>query len=371
MTNSAYLLDERVEKYRVELLTPSETITTTLINGVRGGKINFSVTGTIPSSGSLDLVVTEEIAWLSYRVKPYYQILSPTGVLLKEYPLGVYLPAAPVTKYTDTEVVQNIELYDKLLILQQDSFEETKTIKIGESVKTTVDGIITGTGEPIEKNGIGWVGDPKIGQDMVWESGVPKLQIINDLLGAINYYPLRCNNIGVFYSTPYTEPLQRPIAFEFEYGTNSIYLPEFTKDFDEFSLPNKFIAISKTTTGDEEPLVERIIHATGSKYSVAERGRTITKVEKNIDLADGTVEQKQAALLEIARKKLIQELSTTSKVTISHPFVPIELDNRVAVRNQLLDENNFSGVVESMEIDMSAGELMTTTLREVKEWLIV
>ncbi|MGV1079715.1 MAG: hypothetical protein ACOYD1_07665 [Candidatus Nanopelagicales bacterium] len=321
------------------------------LDGVTSAALDLSIFDTIRSGGSLS-VVDEGISWLDVRVKVSY-IMNDTT-----HPLGVFIPSTPTGDRSLRGTPRKIELYDKLLILVEDGVDQTYEVPVGTVVTERVRSIILSTGETsitIEDS------TETLKAAMVWEVGTSKLRIINDLLDTVNYWALWCDENGVYRSGHYTDPEQRTVTWTFADSEKSIYLPTFSDTEDNFSVPNKYICLSRVS-GDVAPFVAVASNTDpNDPYSYPRRHRWIVVKVADVEATS------QAVLNAIAARKLKSAGTVTRTFVLPHAWVPISLNDAVVFSN---DENVITPrrcVVQKMAIDLSPpGVMVKTTLREIR-----
>lgn len=127
-----------------------------------------------------------------------------------------------------------------------------------------------------------------------WEPGTSYLEIINELLGAINYESAWFDEDGVFIGTPYVSPADRSPEYIYATDETSVITGDVDQTIDLFDIPNKWIlAVSEP---DRPPLVGTYINSSpNSPTSTVSRGRTIVDFrteEKSADQATLTAKAK-------------------------------------------------------------------------------
>lgn len=346
------MVDHRQESWRWDILTLDEAPAGTL-DGVTDGSLEFNINNTIRGGGSLEWSGQEEPDWSRIMLQPWF-VLKTAEVEIA-WPRGVFIPAAPVQEHTDEGVSVNVELYDKLLILDQDKVDRTYTVKAGANVVDTIRSIISGAGQTkhlIEDS------DATLRSAMFWEAGTTKLKIINELLDAINYFSLWCDGYGTYQGSPYKAPASRPVVRNFVDDQDSIYRPDFTHDRDLFNIPNKVIEVGRSD-GEEEGLVATATNTDpSSPYSYQQRGRWIVQHDTDVEATS------QQVLNDIAQRRLAQLSQTASSIGFSHAHVPLELNELVTFERGARGLK-LSATVQSFSISTRPGELMQTKIREV------
>lgn len=345
------LTGNRVESWRYELLTWSEAPTGSL-DGVTGASFDFSNAATIRSGGTLSYQGKERVDWMRVRVQPWYTVRS--GDVELSWPIGVFIPASPGTGYNEHGATQEVELYDKLLILDQDKVESVWSYPVGTVVTEAITALILSTGEShisIDAS------EETLSTAMVWEAGTTKLRIVNDLLSAINYFSLWADGRGYYRASKYLDPSSRGVVWSFEDGARSIYSPNFTHDEDAFNVPNKVILIGQSD-GENEALVSTAYNQDpASPYSFENRGRWIALVETGVEATS------QQVLDELAQRRLVDLSQVGSTLELRHAHIPLELNDAVRFKRQ--NGLEADGVVQKYTISTAVGALVSTTIREV------
>lgn len=314
---------QRVTDYRFDLLDGEENFIRQL-ESVSGGTIEWTNATAIKAGGSID--VTDDgipVDWINSRVRPMALLSSVGGEGPAEYGLGVYLASAPVEDWSEVGRSWRVELLDKLSILDQDIVTDlngdpvTYVAPIGANVIDTVIDLIEGVGEAAPAI----TPDTKVlAASMVWDVGTSVLQIVNDLLEAAGYSSLWTDGMGQFRADPYVPPAQRTPVYEqlapLTKGETSLMAPDWSRDRDIYSIPNRYVAISQGS-GDEESLVAVATNEDpDSPFSFQARGRWITRVVTGVEATS------LADLQSRAQMGLSSSSSVTSGISIEHAYLP-------------------------------------------------
>lgn len=340
----------RTERFEFTLLDRFEHEIRPL-DTVTGGSLSWSIRDTVRSGGSLTVADDEGISWLDVRIRIRYIMneSEPIG-------LGVFIPATPTGTRGMYGMPRTIEIYDKLLITKEDAVDETYEVPVDTLVTSKVKELLLSTGE--------WNvsipdSDERLKASLTWEAGTTKLRVINDLLDTINYWSLWCDGNGTYRSSPYVAPTDRPIVWEFTEGENSIYLTTFEDEQDNFSVPNKYICLSRVE-GEEQPFVSVVANLDEQDpYSYPRRGRWIVVQEPDVEATS------QAVLDHIAARKLASAGTVTRSFSISHAWLPLDLNDTVLFDNPTNQIIGARCSVQKMEMDLSTGFLMKTRLRQL------
>lgn len=328
MTASADLVPgaNRITEWRFDVLDSDENRIGELGGAQVGGQVDWIQNAAVKGGGQMSVQdVGQEIDWLNVRIQPIVTLteLGPDPLVV-EHSVGIFLPSAPVESWNELGRSWDVELHDKCSILDQDIWVDedglptTYVAFAGENVIDLVRSLIAETGE----SSPALVDDPAavLTSTLTWDVGTTRLQIVNDLLGAIGYFSLWVDGLGQFQASPYVEPAARAPRFSvmapFEVGPTSLWTPEWTNDRDIYAIPNRFVAISQGD-GETEALVASATNEDpASAYSYPSRGRWITQVDTDVEVAS------QAALETYAAMRLSQATSVTSTLTIRHAYLP-------------------------------------------------
>lgn len=280
--------------------------------------------------GDLLKVVTvsfeQRVDWLNARIRPMIRIArlgggdDPLGTLV---PVGVFLCAAPVEQWEVTGLTRQVELADKLSILDQDiasgdpSGIAAYALDTGTNIINTVKALIAETGEVAPAI----APDAKVlASPMVWEIGATRLKVVNDLLDAAGYFSLYCDGQGQYQATPYVQPADRVPVYSsiapFSSGPQSLMDPSWTRDRDIYSIPNRYLLVGQGN-GTNPALTSLATNVDpDSPYSFPSRGRWVTVTEVGVEAAS------QAELDTLARARLSRATSVTNQLTVKHAFLP-------------------------------------------------
>lgn len=350
LTASERLLGNRHTTFYVDLLDTDDAPIGRL-DGVEDGNLEWLYNAVVKGSGSMLVSdVSQDINWLTARLKPVMLIDG-----LDPQPLGVFLPSEAPEAYGPGRR-WTVKLLDKTTILDQDTIEETYALAAGSVVTDEIITVIESSG--IFNHSI-TPSTATLATAMVWSPGTSKIRIINDLLATINYFSLYANFDGQMVGAPYTRPAARPIVYEFIDGSTSIYRPDFVRDVDIWTIPNRVTVVS-VGDGSTEALTSTVTNTDpASPYSSVSRGRVIGRTETGIDIAD------QSTLDDYAQRRLIELTSPTAGVKIFHAPVPGLAVNQVARFRRVPAGIDARHAVTKTSIKLQGTALAQTTFREV------
>lgn len=351
---------QRIE-YWYELLDRHENELGRLAGVDRGsGRLTFSAAATIKSSASISFWNTGQIrSWLDVRVQPWIRVNDD------EWPLGVFIPDVPDRDLSNLGENVQVNLLDKLTILDGDSFGQTYGAPAGTTVTTAVRDIIESTGESP-----GAITDDtaQLLTAIEWEPSDSKLKVVNDMLDAATFFSLWTDGNGQFQVTPWQRPARRPVAAEYVDGERGVrfdparaYGPTFRVSHDVGKIPNVYIAISQAD-GDDEALRAEIVNENpNDPYSVPNRGyRKLPESGPELNVKTTS----QAALNEYAARRLIDLSEPQETITITHPPSRVQINDTVTFTSK---RHSIDGLftVQRQEWALAFDGLVQSTLRRV------
>lgn len=383
LTTDDVLYGDRVTSYRWEVLNHAAGVDTLVgyLDGVvsLSASLSWTLYDAVKGSGSLkvaDLSTAQsgflrigQLALASARLRP---VLVVQG--LPEIPLGVYLFSAAPEEWSAAGRVYALELLDRNTVLDQDLVDVSYTVAAGTVILTAVATVIASAGESITVDASNTAA---LGSAMVWPAGTSKLQIVNDLLAAMNFNALWVDGFGNYRATPYVVPASRSISYELLNlprelvdGAKSIYTDVWSRDRDLYKVPNKVIAV-QSGTGASAPLTGTATNTVTDTslptypFSYAARGnRWITKVVDGVEVPSGTTPQMQAYLDAKARASLIASSSVQAAVKVKHLPIPVRVSDVLRFANAPagIDARH---VLTSIDLEAHPLGLMSSTLQEV------
>lgn len=317
------------------------------------GRLELSQQATIRGSGELSRAIARGA--IAERIKVEY-VLDEGTADERAWSLGVYFSASPTSTYTSRGNASSVEVYDGLLALDEDALPEPLYCPVGMNPITEVLAQLAIVGAnraavlPTSKT---------LRSALTFKVGTTRLQVVNALLDAIDYFAIWCDGDGVYRIQPYVEPLMRPVEWRFtDDPDTSIIGDEITVEADTYSVPNRVVGISRTN-GEVAPLTaEKTITDTSSPYHHSKLGRWRTEVMQDVEVTD------QEDLQKKVDRRLKEASSILRKITLRHGWVPITI-NSVVTLDALDITGRFTVINQSIPFDPKG--LVTSTLREVKE----
>lgn len=286
------------------------------LDGVTGGSAEIVAQSILGGSGSLEIDERgADIDWMKHRVG----VTCHDGA--SSWGVGVYLLTSPTEQHGAFALSYDVGLLTKMNVISEDTVETRYSLAAGTPIIATVLALITSTGET---RIAATESASTLASSLTWEAGTSKLTVINDLLQAAGYWSLWCDGSGMFRVEPYTDPASRPVSFEFEHGERSLHMPDWGREQDNTSVPNRVVAVGQ---GDEKtaPLVGISTNEDpSSPYSFQARDRWITETVEGVEAAS------QAVINQFAARKLRDAMAPVSRLTVTHALMPLDPNALVA-----------------------------------------
>ena len=298
-----------------------------------------------------DLYIESEtdIDYLTNRIQPFVLFKlpdktipnqTPDGTIYQEmkgqwleYPLGIFLLSSPERVEEGQEIYRDIEAYDGTIILDEDRFTERYTIKAGTRYDMAVINILKGAG--IKKYNIE-TSDKTLPNDLEYEPGTSKIEVVNELLESINYTPIWVDEWGYFTSLRYIPPSDRAVDYEYIDDELSVTENGMSEEFDLYSVPNKWLVIFENYDGGgEESISLRSVYTNDSfesPTSTVNRGRVIVDYRTVSDIAD------QGALNEYTLRIANEASQVYGRIKFNTAIMPFHsYMDIIRIRNKTLD----------------------------------
>lgn len=342
------LTGNRVESFRAELLTSTDA-TLGNLEGVSGGHLEWNANANLPAGGSLQLEETDqEVNYSQDRIRLWWKVDD------QEWPLGVYVMAAPARKYTASGISRDITLIDKLTVVADDVLTTTLQLPTGANVVNAVVDQIMAAGET---RIAATASSTTLSNPMAWEPGTSRLRVINDLLTVANYWALWTDRNGQFRVEPYIAPADRPVVFSFEEGAAAVHSPEWEFTLDLWEATNKVVMVSQANDAGVTMTATATDDNPDSPTSTVSMGRVLNPiVEENVEAAT------QADLQVQANRKLLDNSNVVGKLAVSHAALPIWYNEAVFFVSQ---GTSAKVTVTKMSLNLEPGAQISAEWRQV------
>nr|DAU37586.1 MAG TPA: tail protein [Caudoviricetes sp.] len=269
--------------------------------------------------------------------------------------LGVFLLSAPTRSYGEAGSTWDVDLSSPLALPDADCVDRTYVVKAGSNLIDVAAGLLRDTG--LERLSI-TPSTATASSDIVYDPGKSKLTIANELLSAAGYWSAHPDGEGQVHLDPYVRPAARGVAYDFREGARAIHLPEWERELDAASVPNKVVLVSEGSQ-DKAALVGVATNEDpASAYSFQARGRWIVETQTGVEAAN------QESIDSQARRRLIDVSTPSASITIQHMPVPLQPNQVAGFSSQ---GHTTQGVVKEIEYTLDPTALVKTKLLEVTD----
>lgn len=206
------------------------------ITTVSSGTITFDSGSAIMRTAAFEMR-DEEIDYLSARVRPVFGLRM--GDTWAEWPLGVFVLSSPERMAKAKTVSRTVEAYDLNQLLKTDGISTRLYYPAGTRYTDIVLNVLYGAG--ITRANIEGAEDT-IAEAVEYAPGAYRLDVINELLAAINYTPIHPDANGTFIARKQRDIELSDIAYKYSTKQDSVIMGEAKEAVDYFDTPNRFIA---------------------------------------------------------------------------------------------------------------------------------
>lgn len=344
----------RTWRFRFDLLDDDGNVLGEVETVEGSAKVEYADFADVQRTGDFTIRGTSDVNFATDRLRPVAELAMPGGGWAG-WPLGVFLLASPTSTrtYRSEPAAKPVTAYDRGLILRDDKLLARHTVPAGARYVDAAGAVLDSVGLP--KSGLS-ADDRVLKAAMEWEPGTMKLQVINDLLSAINYRPLYFDGNGLGIGVPYRAPGEAAILWEYVPGPRSTLRPGMEETLDLLSVPNAWVAV--VSEAEAEPLVATYVNVSPtSPTSTVNVGRTI------VDYREG----EQAADLTTLQAKVMRYAQEASQVyaqtTWSTALMPFHEAGDVVILDT--DTGQFRYRETGWSITLQAGAEMTHKARRV------
>lgn len=270
-------------------------------------KMSFSGSFLPEATDAMGRVI--DVDFLSDEIKP---VIVIDGT---EHPLGIYLPATVTPSEAEGSGQLQIEAYDRCWRVRDVYSETLLHFAAGTAYIAAVELLLAAAGITtiLATPSAATLAEER--ED--WDIGTSYLQIINQLLGEINYNPLWFNPQGIAILEPATVPTVSNIEHTLDSDSvDSLILPRIARETDIYQAPNVFVAYCAN------PEKSAVLQATAentnpqSPLSIPRRGRRIVSVENVDNIAS------QEDLQAYVNRRRDESLITGETIRISTALLP-------------------------------------------------
>lgn len=322
---------------------------------VVAGSVGNNALADIKRTATFTILDRGTINYLSDRVKPWARLHMPDGGIV-EWPLGVFLLASPARGLEPVGIVKReVEAYDQLLVFQQDKVTDRYSIAAAVVYTTAIATLIASVGgitSSIVPSAL------TLPAALEWEPGTPKLRILNDLLGAINYESAWFDESGRLVCRPYQSPAARASEYTYDDTNASVRTGSAEQTLDLFDIPNKWVGI--VSEADRPALRAEYTNTNpASPTSTVSRGRTIPDVRTEEDAADLTTLEAKVARYAFEASQVFEGVKFDTAIMPFHSNADVfSLNIPGLALNAKYSEHTWA-------FDLKVGATMSHTVRRV------
>jgi hypothetical protein len=212
--------------FGVERLSPTLALLEDISADVSGGTVRHD--NLANTHGTIEgLTISRALAWGVDRLRPYMLLSSPSvGVSGVRFNQGVFIPTtSPDLTLGETPQSYTVTGFDQLVLLL-DNVGDSYSVAAGVNVLVAVRAVLTAAGivAPVLLDSSGSA--KTLATVMTWVQSSSEsatwLRICNELLAAIGYRGIWCDQDGAFCSSPYVLPADRPSEWRFDVGSLTV-----------------------------------------------------------------------------------------------------------------------------------------------------
>ena len=275
-----------------------------------------------------------------------------------KYPIGVFIAANVTDHYSNGRKMQNIEAYDKALILKQSRIESQVYYQAGNKYLDIIQSLMLDAGISLAIIEGADYTLRTARED--WEIGTSYLEIINQLLSEINYKSLWFDAEGNARVEKYIPPSSGNINHTYGDGQFSIMQSDYQTAVDTYQSYNVFTVVVSSPDNTSEMVSTKINDNPDSPLSTTRRGRRIpAPIEKIDNIAN------QAALDEYVNNIMAQSMLANQEIS----FVTLNMPNHGVGDIVALQHDTIDGIFleTGWQMELSYSGLMQHTAKRVMQ----
>ncbi|MBQ9621255.1 MAG: hypothetical protein IJR41_04895 [Atopobiaceae bacterium] len=338
---------------------------------MEGADLGSVTDGSVELSAFTDLKATCSFTFIGEApeqdslIRIYYSFTDDDGEQA-EFCLGTF-----IVVYADVTYTANYELGECTGLVAKGSADGCSMLKVPSDRVYGMPFTVTAGTNPVAKaaelvRGLGVNvevgGDVRyvLENDHTFEPDDSYLTIANWCLAAAGFSALTVDAYGTLHADPYVAPEDRPLAASFANDDDSIMYPEVSVENDWQSTPN----VVRAYYEDEACALCAVSkNLSGSLASLANRGgRELTRYESVAELEGGTTSEKLASLEAIAERVLTDNSSDIERVTLSHPYIPLNPSDPVRIDYA---DRTWQGSVQNIGIALVPSTKCDTQTRRI------
>jgi len=296
-----------------------------------GGRVERNLYANI--HGTCDLSISRDLAWGNALVRPHMTLTD--GARSARFDLGVYALTTPERRVGETPTTFDVQGYDRLYLLSREVGADY-TAAMGTTYRQAllnafasaglsgalIEGAAADSTLPVARTWL-LVPDNQADPDQT-SSPVTWLRVVNDLLRAINYRSVWCDEAGLFRCQAYQEPVVRASEFDLTADDvlRTIVGEDRTVTGDVWQTPNRWVAIASNpptgvTPSEANGLIQVRQNLTDGPTSQAQRTPPVWSKTFSYEAASS------AALAGLIDRRVASDRRLTRTVEMSTGPLPI------------------------------------------------
>lgn len=325
-----------------------------------GADLGDVVSGSIELGAFTDLKATCSFAFQGTEapeqdslIRIYYSFTDEDDNT-EQYMLGTFIIAFSKVTQTNDRLSGTADGYSVLKLLADRKCGMPYTVAAGAYPVAEAVTLMQGLGLRVNQ---GDTSTYQLATDHTFEPDDSFLTVVNWLLTSANYAAVTPNAAG---ECEVQKPSTHGVRFTFDAGAYSIMYPSVSTENDWQDTPNVVRAYYEDDTCAVYAVAK---NTTGSKASLDNRGnRELTLYESVSELDGADATAKLANLVTFATNKLIDNSGEIERVTLSHPYVPLQPNDGITVD---YGELSWQGNVTNMRISLAPSTKCDTETRRL------
>ncbi|WP_436664238.1 hypothetical protein ACOALA_04125 [Alicyclobacillus acidoterrestris] len=353
--DAALTAARRTMYYRYKLLDLNMNFKQWLQGLVSSASITMDTTQQVMRTANITLIDDGSINYLSDRIQPYAFLRMPDGNFAT-FPLGVFLLSTPPRQTDSAQVItRQINGYDLTQILVDMKTSDRYTIAAGTNYISAVASLLSGAG--ITQTNL-TATSLTLPTALDWDGGTAYIDIINQLLSAINYYNLWFDSSGVAQAQPYISPSYLPPGYTYQDDGKSVMMPSVNQNLDLFDVPNKWVLV--VSQSDTDTITSTYTNSNpNSPTSTVNRGRIIVNYDDTSTAPDQATNDALVAKQAYQDSQVYEtEVFETLVMPFHEAFDVIQFSYSVLGISDKFNEIGWS-------MNLAAGATMSHTIQRV------
>lgn len=281
---------------------------------LRAGTVKHNLYADVHRTCTMSLDVG--LVWGVQLARPY-QVLRD-GDLAARFDLGVFAMTTPTRPLGEAVATYGVTGYDRLYLLQRPVGDSYSVPAGTDYLQAILDAIAAAGLVGVQLDGS--AGGKTLPTAKAWpllqdSNGTTWLRIVNDLLAAIGYRSLWCDEAGLFRGDPYVAPDGRQPEWLFDLGAYTILGEDRELTEDTYAVPNRWVFVQQNRDLANPPAPGDGLYQydlpDADPMSAASRGMVWPRVVQ-VDAADQDSLVARAQVTIAADRRVASKLTTTT-----------------------------------------------------------